>query len=97
MSHADQLSHPPSLLLSVCPLTSSYRPVLSSERAHYMNSNCRSINVTSGHLLQEGKIPRLTGRLTVGRNVTLTLTSAGQLKHKRLKLGGGQAYDRSSV
>jgi hypothetical protein len=32
-----------------------------------------------------------TGRLTVGRNIRLRLNS-----RERLKLGGGQAYDRSS-
>jgi hypothetical protein len=31
---------------------------------------------------------------TVGRNITLTLTLTE--KYKRLKLGRGQAYDRSS-
>jgi hypothetical protein len=39
---------------------------------------------------RDGRLtPRQTGRLTVGRNIILTLT-------KRLKLVGGQAYDRSS-
>jgi hypothetical protein len=43
--------------------------------------------------------PRRTDRLTVGRNVTLTLTltvTAVESKYKRLKLGGGHGYDRSS-
>jgi hypothetical protein len=40
-----------------------------------------------------GSAPRLTDWLTVSRNVTLTLTL---VVSQRLKLGGGQAYDRSS-
>jgi hypothetical protein len=53
---------------------------------------------------RRGSKPRPTDRLVVGRNVTLTLNyvrSIGQgearhRKYKTLKLGGGQAYDRSS-
>jgi hypothetical protein len=50
------------------------RPVLSSERAHYINKTATNSNKSLVLGTRWGLTSILTGRLTVGRSVTLTLT-----------------------
>jgi hypothetical protein len=47
------------------------RPILSSKRAHHINK--------PSTVSQKQKIPRQTGRVTFGRNITLTLTLISNL------------------
>jgi hypothetical protein len=54
------------------------RPLVRESGPHQQTCNCLTVIKIWSSASDEGFIPRQTGRLTVGRNINLTLTSSLQ-------------------
>jgi hypothetical protein len=75
------------------------RPVLSSERAPHINkpATVRQKKKIWSHIPNECLTPRQTGRLTVGHNITLTLSVEGVQCSAVSSIGGAVWSEDASV